>query len=273
MLGAFAAYAATALEQQRLAAEAAAARPIAEADRMRTALLAAVSHDLRTPLASAKAAVTSLRSTDVQWGADDRAELLATADESLDRLARLVDNLLDMSRLQAGALSVFPRPAGLADIAARALDDLGEPGRVIRVDIPDDLPEVLADPGLLERVIANLAGNALRYAPAGTPPRLTASALGGRVELSVVDRGPGIPARDREAVFTAFQRLGDTDNTTGVGLGLALSRGLTEAMGGTLEPSETPGGGLTMTLSLVAADQPDQPDQLEQAEQAEQAAG
>ena len=125
VLGAFAAYAATALEQQRLAAEAEAARPIAEADRMRTALLAAVSHDLRTPLASAKAAVTSLRATDVQWGAEDRDELLATADESLDRLAHLVDNLLDMSRLQAGALSVFPRPADLAEIVARALDDLG----------------------------------------------------------------------------------------------------------------------------------------------------
>jgi two-component system sensor histidine kinase KdpD len=255
ILGAFAAYAATALEQERLTAEAAAARPIAEADRMRTALLAAVSHDLRSPLASATAAVTSLRAADVQWSPEDRAELLATADESLDRLARLVDNLLDMSRLQAGALSVFPRPAGLADIAARALDDLGEPARVIRVDIPDDLPEVLADPGLLERVIANLAGNALRYAPPGTPPRLTASALGSRVELNVTDRGPGTPPGDRAAVFTAFQRLGDTDNTTGVGLGLALSRGLTEAMGGTLEPSETPGGGLTMTLSLVAADQ------------------
>jgi len=154
---------------------------------------------------------------------------------------------------------VFPRPAGLADITARALDDLGEAGRLITVDISEELPEVLADPGLLERVIANLAGNALRYAPAGLPPRLTASALGGRVELSVIDRGPGIPARDRDAVFTAFQRLGDTDNTTGVGLGLALSRGLTEAMGGTLEPSDTPGGGLTMTLSLAAAEQAEQP--------------
>jgi two-component system sensor histidine kinase KdpD len=259
VLGAFAAYAATALEQQRLTAEAAAARPIAAADRMRTALLAAVSHDLRSPLASAKAAVTSLRSTDVQWGAEDRAELLATADESLDRLTRLVDNLLDMSRLQAGALSVFPRAAGLADITARSLDDLGESGRLIRVEIPDTLPDVLADPGLLERVIANLAGNALRYAPAGKPPLLTASAMAGRVELRVVDWGPGIPAASRDAMFTAFQRLGDTDNTTGVGLGLALARGLTEAMGGTLEPADTPGGGLTMTLSLPAAEGPVEP--------------
>jgi two-component system, OmpR family, sensor histidine kinase KdpD len=259
VLGAFAAYAAAALEQQRLAAEAEAARPIAEADRIRTALLAAVSHDLRTPLASAKAAVTSLRSDDIQWTADDHDELLATADESLDKLARLVDNLLDMSRLQAGALSVFPRAADLAEIVARSLDDLGPASRAVAVDIPDDLPEVDVDPAILERVIANLTANALRYSPPGAPPLLTASALGERVELRVVDRGPGIPQEDRDRMFVPFQRLGDTDNTTGVGLGLALSRGLTEAMGGTLEPEETPGGGLTMSLSLPAAPRPARP--------------
>ena len=256
VLGAFAAYAAAALEQQRLAAEAEAARPIAEADKMRTALLAAVSHDLRSPLASAKAAVTSLRSRDIQWAAEDRDELLATADESLDRLTHLVDNLLDMSRLQAGALSVFPRPADLEEIVARSLDDLGPAAKTVMVDIPDDLPEVGIDPAILERVIANLAANALRYSPLGKPPLLTASALGDRVELRVVDRGPGIPEADRDRMFVPFQRLGDTDNTTGVGLGLALSRGLTEAMGGTLEPEETPGGGLTMSLSLPAAPGP-----------------
>jgi two-component system, OmpR family, sensor histidine kinase KdpD len=257
ILGAFAAYAATAREQQRLAAEAEAARPIAEADRMRTALLAAVSHDLRTPLASAKAAVTSLRSRDVEWGAEDHDELLATADESLDRLARLVDNLLDMSRLQAGALAVFPRPADLEEIVARALDDLGPAARTVAVEIPDTLPEVGVDPEILERVIVNLTANALRYAPADSPPLLSASALADRVELRVVDRGPGIPESDRDQMFVPFQRLGDTDNTTGVGLGLALSRGLTEAMGGTLEPEDTPGGGLTMALSLPAVPGPD----------------
>jgi two-component system sensor histidine kinase KdpD len=257
VLAAFATYAGVALEQQRLSAEAEAARPIAEADRMRTALLAAVSHDLRTPLASAKAAVTSLRSPDIRWTDEDRDELLATADESLDRLAHLVDNLLDMSRLQAGALAVFPRPAGLEEIVARALDDLGPPGRQVVVDIPDSLPEVRVDPAILERVIVNLTTNALRYSPAGQPPLLTASALGDRVELRVADRGPGIPEPERDRVFVPFQRLGDTDNTTGVGLGLALSRGLTEAMDGTLEPEETPGGGLTMVLSLPAAPMPD----------------
>ena len=224
MLGAFASYAAAALDQQRLAAEAQAAKPIAAADRMRTALLAAVSHDLRTPLASAKAAVTSLRSPDVNWTAEDHDELLATADESLDRLTHLVENLLDMSRLQAGALSLFPRPAGLEEIVSRALDNLDPAGRGITVDIPESLPEISVDPAILERVIVNLTENALRYSPPGKPPLLTASALGDRVELRVVDRGPGIAEKDRDRMFVPFQRLGDTDNTTGVGLGLALSR-------------------------------------------------
>lgn len=259
VLGAFAAYAAVALEQGRLTAAAEAARPIAEADRVRAALLAAVSHDLRTPLASAKAAVTSLRSTDVEWDDADRDELLATADESLDKLSRLVDNLLDMSRLQAGALAVFPRPADLAEIVARSLDDLGPAARTVTISIPDDLPEVAVDPGILERVIANLTANALRYSQPGSPPALSGSALRDRVELRVIDRGPGIPVENWDRIFVPFQRLGDTDNTTGVGLGLALSRGLTEAMGGTLEPEETPGGGLTMTLSLPAAPGPVSP--------------
>ena len=131
-----------------------------------------------------------------------------------------------MSRLQAGALSLFPRPAGLDEIVARSLDDLGPRSRAVLVDIPDSLPEVRVDPAILERVIVNLTENALRYSPPGKPPLLTASALGDRVELRVVDRGPGIPAKDRDRVFVPFQRLGDTDNTTGVGLGLALSRGL-----------------------------------------------
>jgi len=259
VLGAFATYAAAALEQQRLMAEAEAARPIAEADRMRAALLAAVSHDLRTPLASAKAAVTSLRSDDVQWDEDDYAELLATADESLDKLARLVENLLDMSRLQAGAMSVFPRPADLGEIIARSLDDIGPDGRKVVIEIPPELPEIHVDPGILERVVANLVANALRYSPAGSPPVLTASSLGDRVELRVIDRGPGIPREAVSRMFVPFQRLGDTDNTTGTGLGLALSRGLTEAMGGTLEPEETPGGGLTMALSLPAVTSPATP--------------
>jgi two-component system sensor histidine kinase KdpD len=138
-------------------------------------------------------------------------------------------------------------------VVARALDDLGESGRRILIETTGELPLVQADPGLLERVLANLAANALRYSPADAPPHLTSSRLGARVEVRVIDRGPGIPPEHWDRVFLPFQRLGDTDNTTGVGLGLALSRGLTEAMGGSLEPEETPGGGLTMVVSLPAS--------------------
>ncbi|MBY9076849.1 sensor histidine kinase KdpD [Nocardioides sp. WL0053] len=258
LVGAFAAQAAVVLERQRLSAAAAAAVPLAEANKMRTALLAAVGHDLRTPLAAAKAAVTSLLSRDVHWSEEDREELLETADESLDKLAALVDNLLDLSRLQAGALDVLTRPTALLEVVARALDDVGDEGRHVVIDLPDDLPEVLADPGLLERVVANLLANAVRHSPAAAPPTLTGSRLRGTVQLRVIDRGPGIPPEARERVFAPFQRLGDTDNTTGVGLGLALARGLTEVMGGTLTPEETPGGGLTMVVSLNAVPAPDQ---------------
>ena len=253
VLTAFAAQAGVALEQARLAEAAAAAKPLAEADRMRTALLAAVSHDLRTPLASAKAAVTSLRSHDVDWSREDSDELLATADESLDRLTRMVENLLDMSRLQAGALSLNIRPALLDEIVPLALDGLGFGPAQVQMAEMDDVPAVLADPGLLERAIANLASNAVRHSPAGQPVLITASSLAGRVELRVADRGPGIPRKDRERVFQPFQRFGDRANETGIGLGLALSRGLVEAMGGSLEPEDTPGGGTTMVISLPAA--------------------
>ncbi len=250
---AFAAQAALALRQERLAAEAAAAKPLAEADRMRTALLAAVSHDLRTPIASAKAAVAGLRAEDVTFDEHDRAELLATADESLDKLDRLVANLLDMSRLQAGALGVNAVEVGAEEVVPRALDDLGPVGRTVAVHVPDDLPTAYADPGLLERVLVNLVANALRHSPADRPPAITASAHGGLVEVRVIDHGPGIPAERWNDVFLPFQRLGDRDNDTGVGLGLALSRGLTEAMRGTLTPEETPGGGLTMIIALPEA--------------------
>jgi two-component system sensor histidine kinase KdpD len=268
---AFAAQAAVALRQERLAQEAAVARPLAEADRMRTALLAAVSHDLRSPLASAKAAVTSLRSDDVDFSPDDRDELLAAADESLDRLGRLVANLLDMSRLQAGALGLSLAEIGLEDAVPRALDDLGPSARAVLVRIPADLPTVRTDPALLERVLVNVIGNALRYSPPDQPPTVVAAEIGDRVELRVVDHGPGIPDDQRAQMFQPFQRLGDRDNHTGVGLGLALSRGLAEAMGGNLVPATTAGGGLTMILTLPAADAADRDRPTDAAEVADRA--
>jgi two-component system, OmpR family, sensor histidine kinase KdpD len=253
VLAAFGAQAAVALRQRRLTEAAAAAAPLVEAERVRSALLAAVSHDLRAPLASAKAAVTSLRDVEIAWTPQEMAELLATADESLETLTRLVENLLDMSRLSAGALRVLTRAVGVEDVLPRALDDLGQASAAVRISIPPDLPEVRADPILLERIIVNLVANALRYTPPGTPLLVSSSHHADRVEVRVVDRGPGIPEEEWDRVFVPFQRLGDRDTSTGVGLGLALSRGLAEVMGGSLTPEHTPGGGLTMVLSLPVA--------------------
>ncbi|KOV91767.1 ATP-binding protein [Streptomyces sp. NRRL B-3648] len=252
VLAAFAAHVGSAVERARLAEAAAEVEPVKAADRLRTALLRAVGHDLRTPLAAGWAAVTSLRSRDVAFSEEDREELLATADESMAKLNRLVENLLDLSRLEAGALTLNLRATSLEEVLPMALADVPE----VEVANVEDIPAVLADPPLLERVIANLVGNAARHTPPGKAVLVTASALAGRVELRVVDRGPGLPADGRDRLFEPFQRLGDTDNTKGLGLGLALARGLTEAMSGTLSPEDTPGGGLTMVVSLPFAAQP-----------------
>ncbi|HEY7045970.1 MAG TPA: ATP-binding protein [Jatrophihabitantaceae bacterium] len=253
VLSAFAAQVGVAYRQRQLAEAAAAVEPLAAADRQRTALLNAVSHDLRTPLAAAKAAVTSLRAPDIEWSEDERGELLGTANLALDRLTELVTNLLDLSRLQAGVLPVLRTPVGLDDVVSHALDHVAA-GDDVEVDVPPDLPEVSADAGLLERVIANLVQNALRYSPAGQPVRIAGSAHGEHVELRVIDRGPGIPPETVEAVFEAFQRRDDAPGTAGgIGLGLAIARGFTTAMGGTISAEETPGGGATLVVTLQAA--------------------
>jgi two-component system sensor histidine kinase KdpD len=260
VLNAFAAQVGVAFEQRRLTEVANAAADVAEADRMRTALLNAVSHDLRTPIASAKAAISSLRSREVHWSREDCQELLATADDALDRLTDLVTNLLDLSRLQAGVLSVAIRPVDLDEVVGIALDHVRAvvPDRswqLVEVDVPATLPEVAADPGLLERVIANLVENALRHTPPDKPVRITASAIGDVVEVRVIDRGPGIPVDDRQQVFAPFQRLDDhgASGGTGVGLGLAIARGFVEAMHGTVTLEDTPGGGLTAAVGLPIA--------------------
>jgi K+-sensing histidine kinase KdpD len=239
-------------ENQKLADEATQGRQLAEIDRLRSGLLAAVGHDLRTPLAGIKAAVSSLRQEDVPWTPDEEQELLVTIEASADRLEDLIANLLAMSRLQAGALSVHKQPVALDEVVPRAL--IGIPDHSVNVTVADDLPLVEADPGLLERVIANLVSNARRFAPEGQPVRVQAEAEERVVRLRVSDRGPGVPREEWTRIFQPFQRLGDrpTDGA-GVGLGLAIARGFTEAMGGTLTPAETPGGGLTMTVTLPVA--------------------
>ena len=253
LLAAFATEVAVAYQQRQLSEVAETASELAETDRARTALLNAVSHDLRTPIASAKAAVSSLRSDDVDWSDQDRQELLSNADSALDRLTALVTNLLDLSRLQAGALSISAHPIGLDDVVSRALQT-GTAGDRVELDVPPELPAVIADAGLLERVVANVIENALRYSPVGERVRVAASAHADMVELRVVDRGPGIPAEARPAVFEPFQRRDDGAVSTGagVGLGLAIARGFVEAMHGFISLEDTPGGGLTVSIAMPA---------------------
>ncbi|XUL86752.1 ATP-binding protein [Streptomyces galilaeus] len=251
VLAAFAAQAAVVLDRRRLREEADQARALAEGNRIRTALLAAVSHDLRTPLAGIKAAVTSLRSEDVAWSDEDRAELLAGIEDGADRLDNLVGNLLDMSRLQTGTVTPMIREVDLDEVVPMALG--GVPEDTVELDIPETLPMVAVDPGLLERAVANLVENAVKYSPEGTPVLVKASAIADRVEIRVVDRGPGVPDEAKNRIFEPFQRYGDAPRGAGVGLGLAVARGFTEALGGTLSAEDTPGGGLTMVLSLQLA--------------------
>ncbi|PCG83109.1 histidine kinase, partial [Streptomyces sp. WZ.A104] len=251
VLGAFATQAAVVLDRRRLVGQAEQARRLAEGNRIRTALLAAVSHDLRTPLAGIKAAVSSLRSDDVAWSEQDRAELLEGIEDGADRLGHLVGNLLDMSRLRTGTVTPLIREIDLDEVVPMALG--GVPDGSVDLDIPETLPMVAADPGLLERVVANIVENAVKYHSGQEPVHVAASALGGRVELRVVDRGRGVPEEAKESIFEPFQRYGDAPRGAGVGLGLAVSRGFAEAMGGTLDAEDTPGGGLTMVLTLAAA--------------------
>ena len=253
VLGAFAAQLATALEQRRLRAEAARATVAAEGDALRTALLRAVSHDLRTPISSIKASVSSLLQDDIDWTEGDEHEFLATIDEETDRLNRLVGNLLDMSRLQTGALQMVTRALGWEELVAAATYGL-HPAEQERLDVQvaESLPPVRADPGLLERAVANVVANALRHG--GTSPvRLEAAEVADRVELRIIDHGPGVAPEERARIFEPFQRLGDQGGT-GVGLGLAVAHGFVVAMGGDLWADETPGGGLTMTMSLPRMD-------------------
>ncbi|MEO7125944.1 MAG: DUF4118 domain-containing protein [Nakamurella sp.] len=242
-----------ALEHSALAETASEVAPLAASERVRTALLSALSHDLRRPLAAATAAVSGLRITRESLSPEDREELLATADESLTTLAQLVTDLLDVSRLQAGVLAVYCIPLDPADVILPALNELDLDSEQVELELNADLSPAMADPVLLQRVIVNLVANAIRHTPAGTRARITTSEFADQIEIRVIDHGPGIPLDRREDIFAPFQRLGDTDNTTGLGLGLALSKGFIEGMGGTLSPEDTPGGGLTMVATLASA--------------------
>ena len=257
VLTAVAKQAAGLVKQRELSEEAGRAEAIAQADELRRSLLSAVSHDLRTPLAAAKAAVSSLRSDDVDFSAEDTSELLATIEESIDQLTALVGNLLDSSRLAAGVVAPNLQSVYLEETVQRALVGISKHSTgfrsvaLDRVKVEVDDAVAMADAGLLERVLANVIDNALRYAP-DSPVRVTASTVGGRVLIAVIDDGPGIPRGTAEQLFAPFQRLGDQDNTTGIGLGLSVAKGFIDAMGGTIQATDTPGGGLTVLIELDA---------------------
>jgi two-component system sensor histidine kinase KdpD len=261
VLAAVAKQAAGLIRQRELADEASRTESIVRADELRRSLLSAVSHDLRTPLAAAKVAVSSLRAEDVAFSAEDTAEFLATVEESIDQLTALVGNLLDSSRLAAGVVQPDLHRVYLEEAVQRALVSIGKGATgfyrsaIDRVKVDVGGAVAMADAGLLERVLANLIDNALRYAP-NCVVRVNAGRVGDRVLINVIDEGPGIPQGAEDQIFEAFQRLGDHDNTTGVGLGMSVARGFVEAMGGSIQAADTPGGGLTVVVDLAAPTQP-----------------
>lgn len=252
LVDAIAAQLSAALERTDLTATAREAGALAAADQVRSALLSAVSHDLRRPLAAAVAAIGGLRAAG-DLSPSDREELLATADESLATLSALVTDLLDVSRVQAGVLAVSLAPVDAAGLVLDALDELALGPADVELALDAGLPALRADPVLLQRVIVNVVANAHRHG-GGEPVLVSTSRLGRTAEIRIADRGPGVAPERREEMFAPFQRLGDIDNTIGLGLGLALSKGFTEGMGGTLTPEDTPGGGLTMVIALPVAD-------------------
>lgn len=252
LVSAFASRAALILSRDLLEEQARRAGQLDKDNRARTALLAAVSHDLRTPLASIKAAASSLRQADVAFTAEDEASLLETIEDSTDQLTGLVANLLDMSRLQSGTVQAREDSLDIRDAVLGATRSLSEPHRV-RILVEEDTPPVMADAGLLDRVLANILENALRHSPGRQEVLVRASSVAQRVQVRVIDRGVGVPDTAKEFIFAPFQRYGDAPRGTGVGLGLAVAKGLIEVMGGAIAAEDTPGGGLTIILELRPA--------------------
>lgn len=256
LLGAFGTHLAAQLERRQLAASRREVMRLAESNIMRTSILRAVSHDLRTPLAGIKLAVGGLKQHDVAYTPEEQQDLLTTIDECSDRLDVLVGNLLDMSRITSDSVNALIKTVRWHEVIPPALR--GVPSGSIRVDLPANLPAIDADAGMLERVIANVAENAVKYAPGSdivivaSGGGLSTTSLGGRPsgELRIIDHGQGVPADGVVRMFQPFQRLDDVPASTGVGLGLAVAKGFAEAMGGTLTAEATPGGGLTMVIRM-----------------------
>ncbi len=242
-----------AIDRELLRQEALEAEALRRSDLLKTAMLRAVSHDLRSPLMAISTSASALARPDFDLDRRDRSELLATILAETERLDRLVGNLLDLSRLQAGAAQPEPDLLAVDDLIVQALADLGEDAARVDVSLPVDPPAVRADAHQLERALANLIENALKYS-APAPVHVHVSATSAEVLVRVVDRGPGIAPADRERIFEPFQR-GDRSSrdVLGAGLGLAIARGFVEANGGRVWAESRLGQGATFVVALPLA--------------------
>jgi len=248
----FASQIAVAIERAQLAEQAQQAQVLQETERLQTALLNSISHDLRTPLASITGALSSLRDDGAVLNETTRMDMVDTAWEETGRMNRLVGNLLDMTRLEAGALKVKREPADLQDLIGVALRQLADRlrERSVEVDIPPELPLVSLDFVLIVQVLVNLLDNALKYSPAGTPIEIRIRLKDFQVEMDVIDHGRGIPPSDLARVFDKFYRVQAPDGVSGTGLGLSISKGIVEAHGGRIWAQNRAEGGLVVTLAL-----------------------
>jgi two-component system sensor histidine kinase KdpD len=252
LLSTFANQAALALERTRLAESELRAAALAQSEEIKSALLAAVSHDLRTPLATIKTSVTSMLDATVEWSPEDRFEFLEAIDEETDRLTRLVDDLLDLSRIEGGALQPYKDWHAVADLIDDVTSRLNIIARETRVagKVEGNLPLAYFDYDQISRVLMNLGENALKYSPPGAPVTIEAGFSEGTIEFSVEDQGPGIPADFVPHMFDKFTRSGANRSTPGSGLGLAISKGLVEAHGGTIWAETEQRQGTTIRFRL-----------------------
>ena len=237
------------IDRAELAGHVAEVDALEKANELRTALLRAVSHDLRSPLSAIQASVTSILQEDVRWPPEDQKEFLQTISEETERLNRIVSDLLDAGRLQTGTLQVLKRPTGIEDVVSTVATAFRVQRHRLSIDTEIELPDVSTDPVLLERIVENLVRNALDHSPTETPVRVTAGVVGDRIDLRIIDRGPGIDPETRHVVFEPYRTLDDS-RMAGVGLGLAVAKGLAEALGHRITVDDTPGGGTTMILSV-----------------------
>ncbi len=250
LLPALASLLGVAIDRERLTREALDAEALRRGDVIKTALLRAVSHDLRTPLMAISTSAGALARPDLSIDDADRADLLATILDASDRLDRLVDNLLDLSRLQAGAAQPDQELWEVDELIIQALGDLGQDGDLVEVTFPEDSPAVRVDAHQIQRVLANLVENAIKYSPVGDPVRVQVTATQSEAVIRVIDHGPGVPPDEREEIFEPFQRGKRRGDVGGAGLGLAIARGFAEANGGHLWVESRSNQGATFVLAL-----------------------